>query len=36
MNGNSEIEVVDLSYLSPKKIQKLRILDNQIAKKGEW
>ncbi len=34
MNGK-EIEVVDLSYLKPKEIKKLRILDNKIVS-DEW
>ena len=34
MNGK-KIEVVDLSYLKPKEIKKLRILDNKIVS-NEW
>jgi DNA modification methylase len=35
LNGKDKIEVVDLSYLKPKEIKKLRILDNKIIS-DEW
>lgn len=35
INPNQKIEVVDLSYLSPEEIKKLRILDNKIVS-NEW
>jgi ParB-like chromosome segregation protein Spo0J len=35
MDPNQKIEVVDFSYLKPKEIKKLRILDNKIVS-DEW
>lgn len=36
INPEAVIEVVDLSHLPPKKIKKLRILDNRTHDMGEW
>ena len=33
--GEKKIEVIDLSYLKPKEIKKLRILDNRLVS-NEW